>query len=149
MLETAAERDPRAPAGQRMPWQPLLLALAMPARLALDAGATRQAQALLAGVRRAAAGSPSAVAHRCRTVTTGSSGPLAAPYQACATWTSRWHFVLFTKTGADGGTGYTNAGAANFEDQCYRHLTGRWWAYTRDASGTGDCPFGYSFHGGG
>ncbi len=125
-------------------------ALALPAQMAWGGGATAQAQAALQRVEDGpkVRGIPR---WPCVDVTTGRVGPLAAPYRECAVATSEGHFVTFTVAGSDParGIGYTDIGAATFEDECYRHLTGRWWTFVADASGIGNCPIGYRFHGGG
>jgi hypothetical protein len=125
-------------------------ALALPVQMAWDGGATGQAQAALQRVEDGpkVRGVPR---WPCVDVTTGHVGPLAAPYRECAVATSEGHFVTFTVAGSKPvrGIGYTDIGAATFEDECYRHLTGRWWMFVADASGIGNCPIGYRFHGGG
>ncbi|HLX88453.1 MAG TPA: hypothetical protein VKR22_08385 [Acidimicrobiales bacterium] len=95
----------------------------------------------------------------CQVVRTGSIGPLSAPFDQCATSTyvgafgsKRVNFVLFTLVGVrTQGLAYTNIGPATFEDECYRHLVGDWWAFNGGdpANPAGPCSLGYSFHGGG
>ncbi len=125
-------------------------ALALPAQMAWDGGATAQARAALTGVENGpkVRGIPRSP---CIGVTTGSIGPLAAPYRECAVATFEGHFVTFTVTGSGParGIGYTDSGAATFEDECYRHLTGQWWSFVADGGGIGSCPIGYRFEGGG
>jgi len=125
-------------------------ALALPVQMAWDGGVTAQARAALQRVEDGpkVRGVPLVP---CVDVTTGRVGPLAAPYRECAVATSEGHFVTFTVAGSDPvrGIGYTDIGAATFEDECYRHLAGRWWMFVGDASGIGNCPVGYRFHGGG
>lgn len=92
--------------------------------------------------------------HPCTVHATGSIGPLAAPYKACAIWTPEGHLVEFASTSHDarGGLVYTDRPAASFPDQCARHLEGNWWmvASSTDSNGDpGSCFFGYRFFGGG
>lgn len=127
----------------------------LPASMAWDPGATRSAAAVLfdlnhGDLARTVPPTP------CRTVRTGSVGPLGAPYTACAVSTAEGHFVVYTALGSRPvrGLAYTDVGAATFPDGCTRHLAGRWWAFVgsteNEALGIdGLCPFGYRFHGGG
>jgi hypothetical protein len=74
-------------------------------------------------------------------------GPINAPYSRCAVSTPEGHFVLFTAVGHNGGIGFTDRFAATFQDECTRHLTGKWWMFTSETKGTpGGCPIGYQFH---
>ena len=124
------------------------LEFALPASLAWQSSATHQAETLLTRIRDEP-GYAHGVAplQPCTEVKTGSIGPLPAPYSECAVWTSEGHFVSFDAP--RGGLTYTNVGAITFEDQCYRHLVGRWWMDAPESSGVGACPFGYRFRGGG
>jgi hypothetical protein len=124
------------------------LEFALPASLAWQPSAAHRAQALLAQLK----GEPGyahgvAPAEPCTEVTTGSIGPLRAPYSECPVWTPEGHFVQFSTP--RGGLTYTNVGAFTFEDQCYRHLVGWWWMDAPETNGIGGCPFGYRFRGGG
>jgi hypothetical protein len=89
--------------------------------------------------------------HPCSVVTSGSIGPLPAPYRQCAISTSEGQIVRFTATGDMSGHGlaYTDVGATTFEDECSRHLVGKWWMFDGNSNQTGTCPFGYQFRGGG
>jgi hypothetical protein len=90
-------------------------------------------------------------AHPCTTVQRGSVGPLRAPYRECPVWTPEGHFIVFSALTAtpEQGIAFTNTGAATFPDECSRHLIGQWWMFTEENDGLGDCPIGYTFHGGG
>ena len=124
------------------------LDLALPARLAWSTNATGVAEQALAHVRHQSADRHGvAPASGCTEVVTGSVGPLRAPYSECPVWTNEGHFVTFGA--GSGGLAFTDIGAATFEDECYRHLEGQWWMYTRETSTEGTCPFGYRFGGGG
>jgi hypothetical protein len=122
---------------------------AIPASVAWDGNAVPQAQRALA--RANAIGNP---LQQCWTIREGSIGPIDAPYTECATSDPGFHIVTFVsgpvETGPDvrGGLAYTDRGAGSFADECSRHLIGQWWTFTRD-DGTGGCPVGYRFHGGG
>lgn len=97
--------------------------------------------------RRSAAGIP---LHPCTVTTTGSVGPLDAPYRQCAVSTPQGHFVTFTPPDQPTrGLAYTDQGAGTFPDECARHLIGEWWMFTGSSDGMGGCPLGYQFHGGG
>jgi hypothetical protein len=89
----------------------------------------------------------------CTVHTTGSVGPVSAPYEECAIWTPVGHEVSFVATGptAKGGLAYTDRPAAFFADECERHLVGKWWMFAPSTDSSGDpgsCYFGYRFHGG-
>lgn len=124
---------------------------ALPARMAWDASAPSQAQQALRQAQRGPVNAP------CRVLRAGSIGPLGAPYNECPVtyasgFGSRVNIVRFTRLGTTTqGVAYTNIGPATFDDECYRHLAGDWWAFNGgDLSNPSDpCPFGYAFHGGG
>jgi hypothetical protein len=122
----------------------------LPASVAWDSNATSQAQTALQQLASSPRNQYGVPLRPCSTRTTGSVGPIGAPYRQCSVSTPEGHFVIFTAGGLTGrGLGYTDVGAATFPDQCSRHLTGEWWMFTRDSSGTSGCPIGYQFHGGG
>lgn len=90
----------------------------------------------------------------CVVHTTGSVGPLSAPYKECAIWTPVGHLVSFiaASPSAQGGLVYTNRPSTSFQDECVRHLVGAWWMFapSTNANGNpGSCYFGYRFSGGG
>jgi hypothetical protein len=91
--------------------------------------------------------------HPCVTHTSGSIGPLDAPYKACTIWTPIGHLVEYNAigTGAQGGLVYTDRPSASFEDECARHLVGRWWMFApaKSNDSPGSCYIGYRFSGGG
>ncbi len=92
--------------------------------------------------------------HPCVEHTTGSVGPLAAPYTECAIWTPEGHLVRFAANGpnAQGGLVYTDRPSASFPDECARHLVGKWWMFASSTDSNGDpgsCYLGYRFAGGG
>lgn len=129
----------------------------LPAQMAWDARASSQAQEALRQVQQGPVDARGIPLHPCRILQAGSIGPLGAPYDECATsyvdgFGNRVNFVLFTPLGArTQGLAYTNIGSATFEDQCYRHLLGDWWAFSGGdlSNPMNPCPFGYEFHGGG
>jgi len=124
----------------------------LPAQMAWDRSATTQAQKALRQVQHGPKNALGVSLHPCRIIQTGSIGPVSAPYRQCATSTFAGSLVFFSPIGTTGqGLAYTNIGSATFEDQCYRHLFGAWWAFNGgDLSNPGSpCSFGYSFHGGG
>jgi hypothetical protein len=121
---------------------------ALPASLAWNPGATHTAQTVLLQLRDAPGFSHGVAPYPgCTEVTTGSIGPLEAPYSECPLWTNVGHSVSFR--GDRGGLTYTDSSATTFEDQCIRHLVGEWWMYTPESNGLGGCPFGYHFSGAG
>jgi hypothetical protein len=124
-------------------------AYSLPASVAWDSTATSQAQAALLRLTSSPRSQYGIPLHPCSTKYAGSVGPINAPYRECAVSTPEGHFVIFTFAGQNGrGLAYTDRGAATFLDECSRHLTGKWWMFTKSTSGTGDCPIGYQFHGG-
>ncbi len=124
-------------------------ALAIPASVVLDPSADAQAHAAFAQLASSPKSRYGIPVHPCSTKVAGSVGPLDAPYRVCAVSSAEGHFVLFTAIGPPArGLGFTDVGAATFLDECARHLVGQWWMFTARSPGTGDCPFGYQFHGG-
>jgi hypothetical protein len=119
----------------------------LPASLTWHSDATQQAQRVLTGLRGEAI--HGVVAHEpCADVAHGSIGSLRSPYRRCAVYTNQGHFVEYTPaTSTSRGIEYTDRGAATFPDACSRHLVGKWWMFV--VPGTGGCPFGYQFQGGG
>jgi hypothetical protein len=116
--------------------------------------ATAQAQAALSQAERSPRGIlETDPGQPCVVHTSGSVGPLAAPYSECASWTPEGRFVTFDRTGSQsGGLGYALPDADNpFPDECVRHLYGNWYMFTisSDANDPGSCPIGYQFQGGG
>jgi hypothetical protein len=124
---------------------------ALPVAMEQDAHATNAAQALLARLSREASARGGPAVFPCEVVKTGAVGPLTAPYSECATSTGSGHFVTYNALDARPmrGIGYTDVGGRTFPDECVRHLVAKWWMYVGDASGIGNCPFGYHFVGGG
>jgi hypothetical protein len=122
----------------------------IPASILWDSHATQQALGVLGRVNAEPLvnGVPPG---RCWTVRNGSIGDIQAPYRECGTSTPEGHFVTFTSVDVGpkgGGLGYTDRGAATFEDACSKHLVGKWWMFSNDTNGMGSCPVGYTFHGG-
>ena len=125
-------------------------AFSLPTSVAWGSNATAQAQVALRQLALTPRDAAGVTQPQCSTKRTGSVGPLDAPYRQCAFSTPQGTMVTFTVTGGPPrGLGYTNQGAATFPDECSRHLIADWWMFTGETSGTGDCPFGYRFHGGG
>ena len=90
----------------------------------------------------------------CTLHTTGSVGPLSAPYKECALWSPVGHELIFTAdpSNAPRGLAYTDRPSVFFADECVRHLVGMWWMFAPSTDSNGDpgsCFFGYRFHGGG
>ena len=124
---------------------------ALPASVAWDASATQQAQTVIARVNAEPLVNGVPPGH-CWTVQNGSIGDVQAPYRECGISTPEGHFVTFVSVGVGpkgGGLGYTDRGAATFQDACSKHLFGKWWAFSNNTDGMGSCPVGYMFHGGG
>ncbi len=117
--------------------------------------ATAQAQDALTLVQRSPQNVHGTVPpHPCVVHANGSVGPLSAPYRECTIWTPIGHLVEFIASGpgAQGGLVYTDRPSASFEDQCARHLIGRWWMFAPSTDSNGDpgsCYIGYTFAGGG
>jgi hypothetical protein len=127
---------------------------ALPASIAWS-DATSQAQQALATAEHGPKNSLGAPSHPCRMVTTGSIGPLTAPFEVCVLLPfPRSSAVMFSAVGTAGqasrrGIGYViGASAGWFPDECSRHLEGPWWEFTASNDGLGDCPTGYDYHGG-
>ena len=125
-------------------------AFSLPATLAWDPAASVQARAALAQLAGGPRDRYGVPLHPCTTVSAGHVGPMTAPYRHCAVSTPQGHVVLFTAVGSPRrGLAYTDVGSATFPDECSRHLTGYWWMFTAPTGGTGGCPIGYGFDGGG
>ena len=126
------------------------LEFSMPASLAWDSGANAQAVSALEHVRSSPRGKYGVPLHPCSRYATGGVGRIDAPYGECAVSTAEGNIETFTASdGSQGGLGYTDIGAAAFEDECARHLVGSWWTFTPQPDGTGGCPIGYRYSGGG
>lgn len=125
-------------------------AFSLPASLAWGSDATAQAQAVLARLDASPEKTNGVVPLQpCSRIETGRVGPIEAPYRQCAFFTPEGHSVIFTAVGqTTRGLVYAETGAATGGDDCSRHLLGKWWMFTAETSGTGDCPIGYQFHGG-
>ncbi len=124
--------------------------LSLPAHMAWDSSASARAKAILFGLNRGHL-NVTVPPQRCMTVTTGSMGPLDAPYRECPTSTAEGHFVSFFAAGARSrGITYTDRGPETFLDECYKQLDGSWYMFTwGNLSNPADpCPVGYEFHGG-
>jgi hypothetical protein len=119
-------------------------AFAMPAAMSWDTHATPRALEALKGI-----GVERSV---CVIVTTGSIGPLHAPYQQCAINGQPGSQIQFTARSGGGksdvsparGLIFTETAANTLSDLCTRHLVGDWYAFTADPSGKA----GYSCRGG-
>jgi hypothetical protein len=123
----------------------------LPTSIAWDSAATLQAKQALNQVELGPKNAFGVPAAPCVDVANGHIGPLLAPYRECAVSTYEGHFVVFTAVGSRlaRGLGFSDIGAGAFPDECVRHLAGEWWMFVSDSSGIGDCPIGYTFHGGG
>jgi hypothetical protein len=116
--------------------------------------ATAQAQAIFIGLQRSPENFHGTVPPQpCVVHTTGSVGPLSAPYRECAVWTPVGHEVTFTANSPNSfrGLAYTDRPSVFFADECERHLVGKWWMFAPSTVSNGDpgsCYFGYQFHGG-
>lgn len=122
----------------------------LPAQMAWDSTATARAKAILFGMNH---GNLNATVppRPCTEVTTGSIGPLQAPYEECATSTAEGHFVTFYRDGdPEKGISYTDRATETLLDVCYKHLVGFWYMFTRaDLSDPeSPCGVGYDFNGG-
>jgi hypothetical protein len=111
-------------------------AFSWPSAMALDSSATPSALAALSVAPQ--------IATKCVIRTTGSVGPLRAPYQRCAT---RAGSTVFYSAMANGqvidpsrGLVFDEGPASNLSDHCVRHLVGDWYA----VSGNPDGLTGYS-----
>ena len=110
-------------------------AFAMPASMAWDAAATSQAHHALIGVP--------VDKSQCIAITNGSIGPLRAPYNRCATNAPQpgsvvYYYVMSgPRTEADPYRGlvFNEGPASGLSDECVRHLTGDWYAFTADPQG--------------
>jgi hypothetical protein len=124
-------------------------AFSLPTAVALDSSATSQAQAALVQLASSPRSRYGIPLHPCITEGVGSVGPINSPYTRCAVSMPGGHSVTFTEVGHDGGISYTDIGAADFPDECTRHLAGEWWMFVAEAKDTpGGCPIGYHFQGG-
>jgi hypothetical protein len=122
----------------------------LPAHMAWDSTATPRAKAFLFGLNHGNL-NMTVPSQPCTTVTTGSIGPLNAPYRQCPISTAEGHVVTFLKLGESGkGISFTDRGPDTFLDICYRHLVGQWYMFTNGGltNPSAPCPFGYQFHGG-
>jgi hypothetical protein len=115
-------------------------AFAMPLAMAWDSGATADALGALRGI------SPDQSV--CVTVTSGSIGPLTAPYERCALDGPPGAEVTYFAGGSDNGLArgliFFDGPLRGGADQFVRHLVGGWYAFTQDSSGA----LGYTFTGG-
>jgi hypothetical protein len=90
--------------------------------------------------------------HSCSDVRSGAVGPLRAPYKVCAISTAEGHIVLYIAMSGSTmhGISFTDRGSGTFLDQCYKHLTGQWWAW--QAANLNEpaspCTGAWHFHGG-
>ena len=115
-------------------------AFAMPASMAWDSSATPSALEALEGI---------APDHSvCVKVTSGSIGPLDAPYERCAIVAPPGATVSYyagsTANSPARGLIFFHGARLVGTDQFVRHLVGDWYAFTEDPSGM----LGYSFMGG-
>jgi hypothetical protein len=118
------------------------------ARVSWGSDATTQAQLALVQLGQSPKYANGAPERPCVVVDHDSVGPLEAPYRRCAVSASEGYAVTFAPVGApSSGLAFTDMGGAAFPDECSRHLSGQWWTYHFDTSGTGSCPFGYAYHG--
>jgi hypothetical protein len=90
--------------------------------------------------------------HPCSVVEYGVIGPLKGPLKTCAISTAEGHIVIFTALSGSPpyGITYTDRWQATLLDECYMHLTGRWWAWrwANLSDPAGPCPSPWRFHGG-
>jgi hypothetical protein len=116
-----------------------------------DSAPTRSTKAILFRLNHGDLGETVPV-HPCRLVRSGGIGPLNAPYKVCAISTAEGHFVNFIAIGRtpEQGITYTDRGPATFLDECYMHITGRWWEFrAADLSNpSAPCSGPWHFHGG-
>jgi uncharacterized membrane protein len=115
-------------------------AFAMPAAMSWDSHATADALAALRGVP--------AEKLDCIVVTSGSIGPLDAPYQCCASAGSPGSTVTYSAGKPEDlelERGLIFNEGPPLSDECVRHLTGDWYAFTDSPSGM----VGYTCRGGG
>jgi hypothetical protein len=117
--------------------------------------ATTQANAALSALEHSPSDHHGTVPlSRCTLHSTGSVGPMPAPYLECPIFTPEGHIVTFKRLGNQPGAlvyvqdlGFSvNA----FPDQCVRPLIGGWSMTTDPQTDTGStCPIGYQDSGGG
>jgi hypothetical protein len=105
---------------------------ALPAAMAADTQATHQALAAISA--RSTKDCMKAV------ITSGSIGPLHAPYERCVLSSAAGPTVLYLTQSAASGVAFDPGVETLLGATCVRHLTGRWWQWT---TFTGTCPFGY------
>jgi len=88
--------------------------------------------------------------HPCKIVRSGTVGPLRAPYKVCSISTAEGHIVGYDAMNGKHGVTYTDRGPETFLDQCYQHLTGRWWSWeAADLDNPAEpCSGPWHFHGG-
>ena len=122
-------------------------AFSIPASVTWGSRATVQAQSALS---RIGSSPDHAYTAKCLAFETGGVGPIGAPYRQCTGANPLGaDYVIFTAAHqTTRGLAYTDGGAAMFGNECSRHLVGKWWMFTSETDGTGDCPIGYKFHGG-
>jgi hypothetical protein len=78
----------------------------------------------------------------CTLVSSGSVGPIEAPYRRCVDG----GLVFFSSVGSNGGIAYDDSGRVPPQQGiCYRHLYGPWWLLHGKTDPMADCPFGYDF----
>lgn len=132
---------------------------ALPAAVAWDPSLHGQALAVLARLHAAPTNAHGRPRRDCWTITTGSAGPVGAPYRECAIDSSigsrPFVHVWFAPVSVPSeALDYTDVGTAAFVDECYRHLDGDWWMTAPEdeaaASGGGGraCRIGYRPSGG-
>src|ERR1700728_2826930 len=88
----------------------------------------------------------------CSFISSGSIGPLKAPYKVCPISTAEGHFVDFIAVGRSPvqGISFTDRGPETFLDECYFHLIGRWHAFRAAnlSNPAAPCDAPWHFHGG-
>lgn len=88
----------------------------------------------------------------CSVVKSGAVGPLLAPYKVCAVSTAEGHIVRYTALigSPRHGVSYSDRGPESFLDECYQHLTGKWWEWQEAnlEDPASPCTGSWHFHGG-
>ena len=88
----------------------------------------------------------------CSFVSSGTMGPLTAPYRVCAVSTAEGHIVNFVAIGRPPthGITFTDRGSETFLDSCYMHLVGSWYAFQAAnlSNPAAPCNAPWKFHGG-
>jgi hypothetical protein len=113
-------------------------AFAMPAAMTWDNRATLDAVAATSGIPPEKS--------VCVQVTSGAIGPLSAPYRRCALTGPPGSIVeYFARGSTDPTRGLIFDEGPAPSDECVRHLTGHWYAFTNNPSGM----IGYTCRGGG